>query len=378
MKFFDLFSKQTPGSIKHVRLPDAPSADQRAATTRKIDAIESEISAEIGSLDIPDPAPLSSSAVEERIAEASILYANHQAQAATSLLLDAIAQPTHQAAENTAWQMLLEMASFDGDQARFEGLALRYAERFETSPPQWLAQPTAQDTASSSIPGLAFRGKLSGSATPALTQLAQAAASLSQFTLDLGSVTEIDGAGCSVLLGLINAWHQSGKHVSVGTSNDLIERLREAAQQRGPDGDDAAWRLLIELLRISGDEVGYEDACVAYCLTYERSPPTPLGLAVHATTTATATDFLLPERIRYPVDDLIQRLRTHSKALEIVILNGQQLRLIEFNAAAPLLAGVADLARGKAVEWCAMPWSASILLQLISGDGKIKLSRRRF
>ena len=375
MKFFDLFSKQAPGSIKHVRLPDAPTQDQRAATARKIDAIESEISAELGSFELTDDATGDTSSIEQRIAEASILYANRQPQAAESLLLDAVAQPTDQAAENTAWHMLLELACFDGDQARFEGLALRYAERFETSPPQWRAQQDG-DVASTSSPTLAFRGKLLGSSSPALTQLEQAAAALTQLTLDLRSITEVDSSGCSALLGLLADWHRAGRQIRVESSPGLIELLRTAAQQAGAACDDAAWRLLIELLRISGDEVSYEDACVAYCLTYERSPPAPLGLTVQTTTAA--SDLLLPEQIRYPVDDLIERLRLLSAPAESIVLNGQRLRLIEFNAAAPLLAGVADLARGKAVELRAMPALASTLLQLIGGAGKIKISPRLF
>jgi len=152
--------------------------------------------------------------------------------------------------------------------------------------------------------------------------------------------------------------------------------LRATVQQGRREDDDAAWRLLIELLRISGDEVGYEDACVAYCLTYELSPPAPLGLVISAG--EAVPDLLLPEQIRYPVDDLLERLRASAKALEAIVLNGRQLRLIEFNAAAPLLAGVADLAQGKTVEWRAMPHLVSVLLQLISGDRKLQISHRMF
>ena len=375
MKFFDLFPKQAPGSIKHVRLSDGPTQDQRAATARKIDAIESEISAELDSFEFTDDAAGDASSIEQCTGEASILYANRQPQAAESLLLDAVVRPTQQASENTAWQMLLEIACFDGDQARFEGLALRYAERFETSPPQWRAQQDG-DVVSTSSPTLAFRGKLLGSSSPALTQLTQAAAALTQLTLDLRSITEVDSSGCSALLALLTDWHRAGRQIHVECSHGLIELLRAAAQLAGPASDDAAWRLLIELLRISGDEVSYEDACVAYCLTYERSPPPPLGLAVQATTAA--SKLLLPEQIRYPVDDLIERFKLLSAPVESIILNGQQLRLIEFNAAAPLLAGIADLARGKAVEWHAMPLLASKLLQMISGAGKIKIVPRLF
>jgi len=223
---------------------------------------------------------------------------------------------------------------------------------------------------------LAFRGKLLGSSSPALTQLSQAAATLSQLTLDLRSVTEIDIAGCSALLILLSSWHRAGKQVRIEHAVGLQDMLRTTVRHCRRDDDDAAWRLLIELLRISGDEVGYEDACIAYCLTFELSPPAPLGLVVSAA--APVPDLLLPEQIRYPVDDLLERLRAGTKTLEVVVLNGRQLRLIEFNAAAPLLAGVADLAQGKTVEWRAMPHLASMLLQLISGDRKLQISHRMF
>ena len=47
MKFRDLFSKQAPGSIKNVRSTSQPTIADREATARKIDAIESEITAEL-------------------------------------------------------------------------------------------------------------------------------------------------------------------------------------------------------------------------------------------------------------------------------------------------------------------------------------------
>jgi hypothetical protein len=145
VKFRDLFSKQAPGSIKNVRLTSQPTIADREATARKIDAIESEITAELGSYRDAENSTDSgidsdlviANNIEQCIYEASILYANQQSNAAASLLLEAVAQASDHTAEPVAWQMLLELASLDRDQTRFEALALRYAERFETSPPQW-------------------------------------------------------------------------------------------------------------------------------------------------------------------------------------------------------------------------------------------------
>jgi len=382
VKFRDLFSKQAPGSIKNIRSSDQPTIADREATARKIDAIESEITAELGSYsdtenstdsDIDSDIAIPNK-IEQCIYEASILYANQQPNTAASLLLEAVAQANDHAAEPIAWQMLLELASLDRDQARFEALALRYAERFETSPPQWRTSQQADSNTLLSTPMLAFRGRLLGSSAPALAQLEQAAASHSQLGLDLCSITELDVAGCNALLELLSRWHQEGKHTRVAYSPTLIDVLRAQLQQGRPDDNDAAWRLLIELLRVSGDEVSYEDACVAYCLTYELSPPAPVGLAMHQA--PPVAELILPEQIGYPVEALLESLRPIAKPLDHIVLNCRQLLLIEFNAAAPLLAGVAEMARGKTVEWCDMLHLTSTLLQLISGEGKLKISHR--
>ena len=382
MKFRDLFSKQAPGSIKNIRSSDQPTIADREATARKIDAIESEITAELGSYSDAEKSTDSDidsdiaipNKIEQCIYEASILYANQQPNTAASLLLEALAQANDHAAEPIAWEMLLELASLDRDQARFEALALRYAERFETSPPQWRTSHQADSNTFLSTPMLAFRGKLLGSSAPALAQLEQAAASHSQLGLDLCSITELDVAGCNALLELLSRWHQEGKHTRVAYSPTLIDVLRAQLQQGRPDDNDAAWRLLIELLRVSGDEVSYEDACVAYCLTYELSPPAPVGLAMHQA--PSVAELILPEQIGYPVEALLESLRPIAKPLDHIVLNCRQLLLIEFNAAAPLLSGVAEMARGKTVEWCDMLHLTSTLLQLISGEGKLKISHR--
>lgn len=386
MKFRHLFSKQGPSSVNNVRSSGQPTVADRAATTRKIDAIESEISAEISSnsdSDNSDDSGIGSeinsglalaNSIEQHIIEASILYANRQPKAAASLLLDAVALPNHHGAEPTAWQMLLELASLDRDKAGFEQLALRYAERFETSPPQWRASHPAHTHRLPASPTLAFRGKLIGNSVPALMQLEQAAASHSQCVVDLCNVTELDVAGCSALLAVFSRWQQDAKRTKVAYSPTLIHMLREQLQQGRPDDNDAAWRLLIELLRVSGDDVSYEDACVAYCLTYELSPPAPMGLVMHQA--PTHADLMLPEQIGHPVDALLESLRTGAKKVDHIVLNGGALRLIEFNAAAPLLAGVSAIARGKTVEWREMLHLTSTLLQLISGEGKLKISHR--
>ena len=370
VKFLDLFGKSPNRPVKNVRAPAAsvaPVDDTRLATARKIDAIESEITAEleaqVHASDHEEPAQL----LEQRIAEASILYASRQSRAAESLLLEAVSKATGEAREGVAWMMLLELASFNEDRRRFEELSLRYAERFETSPPQWRTRSAT--TAANQDPALAFRGKLLASSGPALAQFEQMAQPQPRFILDLRGVTEIDGAGCAALLALFRRWDTQGKQVRISPAPSLLALLRSSAQS-----DDSTWRLLIELLRISGDERAYEDACVDYSIAFELSPPAPLGLI--AAPAQGSNDLCLPAEIAMPVDTLLDSLRTASDGLATIVLDGRQLRLVEFNAAAALLDGIAGLAKGKPVEWRDVPYLVSTLLQLVGGDGKFRIINR--
>ncbi len=372
LKFLDLFGKSKAHPVKSVRTSVAPADDHRLATARKIDAIESEITAEFdleGQVAVhTEPAML----LEQSITEASILYASRQTKVAERLLLEAVDHMTGEQRETIAWMMLLELASFEEDQRRFDDIALRYAERFETSPPQWRARSTK--TVTGQHPALAFRGKLLASSRPALAQFEQMAQPSSSFNLDLRGITEIDHAGCAALLALFKRWEVQGKQVAIVPAPALMTLLQSTTQQDRQGVDDSVWRLLIELLRISGDERAYEDACVNYSMTFELSPPPPLGL--RSPLAQVSTDLCLPPEIVMPVDALIHSLRAASEGSNTIMLDGQQLRLVEFNAAAALLEGVSSLAKGKPVEWRHMPYLVSTLLQLVGGEGRFKFSNR--
>ena len=144
MKIFGLFGKK---NVHHVRGASAatlqPGAEARD-TSKKIDAIESEMSAEFGA-SLPGTAPadffdysVSTAAVmlPQIIEEAAILFANNQAAAAQSLLAEAtsakLSTTTPRSYEQIAWWMQFELAQLIGTQQQFEQLAIAYAHRFET------------------------------------------------------------------------------------------------------------------------------------------------------------------------------------------------------------------------------------------------------
>lgn len=389
MKFLDLFGKTRTHPLRDVRGPSRPglSVDERRATTRKIDAIESDIASEIASEIAPEIAPgiepaLAAGPVallRQQIEEASLLHASGQSAAAAALLAEATAAPVPDdaPAEQRAWLMRLELAGFAGAQARFEDIALGYARRFETSPPQWRSPQAPAGDDESPIPAVSFRGRLCGSAQPALARLAQMASRHDRFSLDLAGVTEVDVGGSRLLLELLHRWRGEGRHVECIAIDGLLGLLRQHLSEGRRDRDDAAWRLLIELLGAGGRTQEHEDACLAYSLTYEVSPPagpTPTACAVPGV--GRPGHLLLPAEIRCPVDDTLERIRAAGRAAGAIVLDCRRLQRIEFGAAAPMLAGIRRVAGGKPVEWCDVPCLVSTLLQLV-GDDAMSITHRK-
>ncbi len=381
MKFLHLFGKSTTPPLHHVRQTPPRSAATDEDTARKIDAIESEICAELNAgsataQGTPD------TLLRQRIDEASLLYASRQPAAARDLLLDSVAQRSASAHEPLAWMMLLELACAAGSQAQFEELALRYAERFETSPPQWrgsLPEPSATVVS----PALfTYRGKLSSSAAPALGQLAHMSRAQRAFRIDLNGVTEVDDDGCGLLLEMLERWLADGRQVGLLPSATLTARLR-AQLDAAAEGESGAssprhngWRLLLELLRAGGDAHAHDEASIAYSIANEVSPPAPL-LPPPATVTCGADTLVLPAEIIYPVDALLESLREPAARQSAIVLDCSRLQLIEFNAATPLLAGLARLADGKPVEWRDLSHLVSTLLQLVGGTDRLRIVNRK-
>lgn len=378
MKFFQLFSKPGTLPVSHVRQASSPSPSPSPSsaaleTARKIDAIESEIRAELDACapatELADP----SAVLAQRIDEASLLHASRQPEAATALLLEAVAQRNGSDRELLAWTMLLELSIAAGSQPQFEELALRYAQRFETSPPQWRSAPPASAAAP---PVLAYRGKLASSAAPALARFGQLAQAHAAFRLDLDGVTEVDAAGCSLLLDLFGRWLAEQRRIELLPASALATLLRAQLDAAPADADDSRWRLLIELLRSSGDVDAHDEACIAYSVAHEVSPPAPL-LPLAPEAAGPADSLALPAEISVPVDALLESLRAQAAQQSCIVLDCSRLQLVEFSAAAPLLAGIARLADGKPVEWRDMSHLVSTLLQLIGGAGRLRIINRK-
>ncbi len=407
------------------------------ATTFSADAHPADLHRAVGSA--PDDAltwsatdagrePLAPGALDHVVArlarqldEAALLFATEQPEAALSVLHAALAAPPLPATdtERRGWWMLLELHDALGQQAEFDRAALAYAQRFEASPPQWRPRrsPPAMHTrkVEAAPPVLSLGGSLDADVDATLTHWWQQHPMANELMLDLASVNAVTLAGCGPLLAMLADCQHRGLRVQLRPCDAMLALLRTLIQSGRRDDDDAGWRLLIELLRLAGDVERYEDACLAYSLTYEVSPPAaplpaaslpaaPAALisdqhpatllaAAHAVALplaqrhtararqASSAAFVLPETIDPPVDDLLVALRAHVRHIAAdapaLLLDAHDLKRINFHAAAALQASMVELAAGKPVEWQGVSFLVSTLLQLSCGNAMPGIINRK-
>lgn len=374
MKIFGLFGKP---DVRHIRHPTAQASEEALATSRKIDTIESEISAEYeyaGELHEENPSSLT-----QCLDEAALLYANHKTDAARSLLLHAITL-TDTAQENRlAWWMLFELALKENQPEFFDTLALDYAKAFGTSPPQWKIPDAHAATEaykpSQALPVVNFRGKLCGSSQPALEQLQQLGLRHRQFCLQVGAISEIDLDGCQLFLRVLATWQSQSCHLQISDGQALTDALQRLILAGRRDSNDAGWQLAIEWMRLLNRQDDYEALCVDYCLTYEVSPP--VAPEVHKSSAVHTPVFVMPHCIHLPLEPLLAQMENHARQSAALVLDCRSLVRVEFSAAVPWLNGLHRVAAGKTVECRDTSFLVSRLLHLVGGKSQLNIINRK-
>lgn len=385
MKIFDLFGKTATRHVRnttaHATQPDA----QAITTSKKIDAIECEMSAEfntgLSTADALISASPSTNDLQQTIEEAALLFGSGQFATAQQLLIAAIAGSGTHPEEKLAWRMLLELHEVEGDQTAFDQRALAYARRFETSPPPWQhTDQTAGQSSGDKLPALSFRGKLTAGSLPVLEQLLKLGCQHRRFRLEFISVSEVDLAGCSALLRMLDVWRQQDCEFCICKGEALTEKIRDLIQSGRRDHDDSGWRLLMEALWLMQATEDYEAVCIDYSITYEVSPPVPCSIRIAShDVNAHPVDqaFVMPASIELPIDALLVDIAAYGRTHERIVLNCLALRRIDFNAVTPLISSLNQLADIKPVELRDTSFLVSVLVQLVGGKGKLTMLNRK-
>ena len=329
--------------------------------------------------ELAQQAPAPENLLSERIDEAALLFSSEQDDAAIAVLNLAISEPARPTTEKEklAWHMLLELYQAKALASEFDRVALAYAQRFETSPPQWQAQP--QSAHPSHLALLRINGNLCGPDLPDMATLPPAAIAQGALRLEVEQLKSIDLAGCQAMLMHLQRWRNQGIRVEAEISTQVSAALRSLIQQGRRDSDDSAWLLLIELFRLAHDSEAYEDCCAAFSLTYEMSAPiAPPEPDLHHTASIPINPHLgceLPAHIHLPVATLLQTLKA-ARTESGLILDARHLQRIDFHAANHLLLGLQTIVDGKTVEWREISHLVSTLLQLMGSSLRMRFINR--
>lgn len=372
--------------MQHVRKPRMRTYQEDRSTSDKIDAIESELSAEFGILQwLPTQASVASSKdlpeLSQCLDEAALLFMNHQIDAARDLLLQARTLPGDEPERRQIWWMLLELALEQNHPEFFDEMALDYAHVFETSPPQWKSLTDSAPDSNSALPIINFRGKLTRNSRPALQQLQQAGSKHSPFCVEFGTIAEADLDGCALLLQVFAQWQRQHCSFRIAGGDLLTAAIKPLIQPGRRDDNDAAWRLLIEMMRLMNRHPEHESLCIDYCVTYEVSPPSD-ALAERTAVNpvapmGSASTFLLPGYIALPLDELLAQLQHHAQTVDRITLDAHRLVRLELSAAAPWLNGVHRIAGSKPVECRNIGFLVARLLTLVGGNSPLTIIHRK-
>jgi ABC-type transporter Mla MlaB component len=326
--------------------------------------------------------------------EAAILFASKQYPLAESMLQQALLEGRgRHDTSRTAWWMLFDLYQVLQRQDDFESLSIDYASLFETSPPAWHAglypqqAPSGKPPASAPMPAIAFTGPLGQGIEPQLQRLQKLAAG-QPCRLDFARVTEVEPAGCALLLPALQQVQKAGHALVLAGAEPLVDKIRAIVKIGRLDETATTWLLLLEILRLLNREQEFEEASLDYCVTFEvsppqfeapRSPPAAAAVPQAATPAARADGFLMPAVIEGDCSALLRDMQVYAEQHQPVLFNCTQLARIEFVAVGQLLSQLAPLvAAGKTIEFRGVNHLVITLFNLMGLNGIARIVPRHY
>lgn len=270
-------------------VPSGSKNDKAAAPARVRDAGDGSADDDLGNVDAIE---IHTSGAGSVIDETAILFANGLVAEAQNGLSTALGADTVGQNVQTAWQMLFELVNQGGDRNAFEKLTMDYVLRFGNSPPSWMdydaPAPAAQgfapataatltapviDESLGGIPRVQLPETLDADIIKYLEQLKAHAAASPALALDVAAVQRIDLVAAELLLRVISAFKRAAHELTLLGLDQLCEALQRSVQAGRRDESDAAWMLLLEVLRLLERQHDFEETGIQYCITFEVSPP---------------------------------------------------------------------------------------------------------
>jgi hypothetical protein len=179
------------------------------------------------------------------------------------------------------WLVLFDLHRATGQQHRFEGLALEYAQQFGWSAPQWFSLPKlVAESAQQEKPREQRSPGEIGWICPAVLDI-DAVAKLRSLTLQLplpwvfdwSALQSVEPEAATHLSELFRQWAPEALDMRWLSGERFLVTLQDAAPTGVRDADPAYWVLRLDALRLANRPDQFDEAAIDYCVTYEVSPP---------------------------------------------------------------------------------------------------------
>ena len=179
------------------------------------------------------------------------------------------------------WLVLFDLHRATGQQHKFEGLALDYAQQFGWSSPQWFSLPKmVAESAQQDKPREQRSVGEIGWICPEWLDI-EAVARLRSLTLQLplpwvfdwSALKTVEPEAASDLSELFRHWSGEPLDMRWLSGERFLAVLQDAAPNGVRDADPAYWVLRLEALRLANRPDQFDETAIDYCVTYEVSPP---------------------------------------------------------------------------------------------------------
>jgi hypothetical protein len=179
------------------------------------------------------------------------------------------------------WLVLFDLHRATGQQHKFEGLALEYAQQFGWSAPQWFSLPKlVAESAQQEKPREQRSPGEIGWICPAVLDIDAVAKLRSQtlqlplpWVFDWSALQSVEPEAATHLSELFRQWAPEALDMRWLSGERFLVTLQDAAPTGVRDADPAYWVLRLDALRLANRPDQFDEAAIDYCVTYEVSPP---------------------------------------------------------------------------------------------------------
>ncbi|MDN3922635.1 hypothetical protein [Roseateles violae] len=212
--------------------------------------------------------------------EAVIAFANADYETTERILSELIKPGGLRNLHGETWLVLFDHYRATGAQAKFEALAVDYAQQFGLSAPQWFSMPKLVAEAAKSVRApMGSSGGVGWTApeyllAESVQQLQQRCQNLPMpWVLDWAPLRQLDAEAAEQLRQLFRVWAKQQLDMRWLSGDHFLQLLKEQAPVAVRDVDPALWMLRLEALRLVNRPDQFDETAIDYCVTYEVSPP---------------------------------------------------------------------------------------------------------